>query len=150
MALLNCKECNNQVSTQAKRCPHCGAKAPKKKMSMWIVIPTLVFWSVIIYACSQASENMTPAEKTERAMRHAAYQCGYSIKETLNDPRSADFDYDNANIKPEIKNNQAAWVIRLPVRAKNAFNATIYTVYQCRVRSNGDDNWETLSIKRIS
>lgn len=28
MALKECRECNETVSTQAKRCPHCGAKKP--------------------------------------------------------------------------------------------------------------------------
>jgi hypothetical protein len=30
MALTKCKECGNEVSTTAKTCPKCGAKAPKK------------------------------------------------------------------------------------------------------------------------
>lgn len=38
MALVKCKECGNQVSTDAKACPSCGAKPPKKtSMLTWII-----------------------------------------------------------------------------------------------------------------
>ena len=29
--LIKCRECGGQVSTEAKRCPHCGCKVPKLK-----------------------------------------------------------------------------------------------------------------------
>ncbi|WP_412514572.1 MULTISPECIES: zinc-ribbon domain-containing protein [Shewanella] len=31
MALVKCKECGEEVSTKAKTCPKCGAKAPTKQ-----------------------------------------------------------------------------------------------------------------------
>ena len=30
MALINCRECGKEVSTEAKACPHCGAKVPRE------------------------------------------------------------------------------------------------------------------------
>ena len=33
MALVNCHECGNEISTEAKICPHCGAKNKKRKRS---------------------------------------------------------------------------------------------------------------------
>jgi len=30
MALINCKECGNQVSSKAEKCPHCGATVTRK------------------------------------------------------------------------------------------------------------------------
>lgn len=29
MALINCKECNQEVSSKAEKCPHCGVKLKK-------------------------------------------------------------------------------------------------------------------------
>lgn len=29
MALINCKECNQEISNKAKKCPHCGVKLKK-------------------------------------------------------------------------------------------------------------------------
>lgn len=38
MALVNCKECGSQVSTDAKACPKCGAKPPKRTSKLtWLV-----------------------------------------------------------------------------------------------------------------
>lgn len=38
MALVKCKECGSEVSTKAKACPKCGAKAPKKtSLFTWLV-----------------------------------------------------------------------------------------------------------------
>lgn len=30
MALVNCKECNKEISDSAKQCPHCGYKKRNK------------------------------------------------------------------------------------------------------------------------
>lgn len=50
MALITCKECKAQVSNQAKTCPQCGAKVPKKTSVLtWIfgfVILGVVFASI--------------------------------------------------------------------------------------------------------
>jgi hypothetical protein len=38
LAIIKCKECAAEISTQAKACPKCGAKQPKKtSMFTWIV-----------------------------------------------------------------------------------------------------------------
>ncbi len=52
MALAKCKECGEKVSTKAKACPSCGAKAPKKtSLFTWII---LIFIISVIYAVSKA------------------------------------------------------------------------------------------------
>lgn len=39
MALINCKECGAQVSTQAKTCPSCGAKVKKPtSIVTWVIL----------------------------------------------------------------------------------------------------------------
>lgn len=44
MALINCKECGAQVSTQAKNCPSCGAKIKKPtSIITWIFLGLIVF-----------------------------------------------------------------------------------------------------------
>ncbi|ENX60732.1 conserved hypothetical protein [Acinetobacter proteolyticus] len=44
MALINCKECGVQVSTQAKACPSCGAKVKKPTSVLtWIILGLVVF-----------------------------------------------------------------------------------------------------------
>jgi RNA polymerase subunit RPABC4/transcription elongation factor Spt4 len=51
MALVKCKECGEEVSTKAKICPKCGAKAPKKtSIFTWLI---LVFIIVVVYSVNQ-------------------------------------------------------------------------------------------------
>jgi len=52
MALVKCKECGEDVSTKAKTCPKCGAKAPKKtSLFTWLVLVFIIF---VIYGANQA------------------------------------------------------------------------------------------------
>lgn len=52
MALVKCKECGEQVSTKAKNCPKCGAKAPKKTSPVtWAVLGLIIFG---VYVSNQA------------------------------------------------------------------------------------------------
>ena len=36
MAMVACRECNAQISSKAKVCPHCGIKRRGKKLWLWI------------------------------------------------------------------------------------------------------------------
>lgn len=50
MAMTNCKECGNEISTSARSCPKCGAVVPKAKVWPWIVgIPVALFVIMMIY-----------------------------------------------------------------------------------------------------
>lgn len=60
MALINCPECNKQISDQAKTCPHCGYSVPK---------PT------VYITCPECEE------KIEKGMRNCS-NCGYPVKFT--------------------------------------------------------------------
>ncbi len=67
MALMNCPECNNQVSSTAASCPHCGApiaeaigrKAPgaplttiqgtSKRLKLHVILSSIVFWIGVVW-----------------------------------------------------------------------------------------------------
>jgi hypothetical protein len=60
MALVKCKECDEQVSTSAKACPKCGAKPPKKTSTItWIVGIVVAFG---IYGAIRAPSAKTASE----------------------------------------------------------------------------------------
>jgi len=42
MALISCKDCGSEISTNAKSCPKCGAKVPKTKWWLWIPLGLVV------------------------------------------------------------------------------------------------------------
>ncbi len=61
MALVKCKECGSEVSTEAKACPKCGAKVPKKVGLLgWIAV---LFVGVFVYQCTSQSSKTSVAEK---------------------------------------------------------------------------------------
>ena len=50
MALINCKECGAQVSTQAKSCPSCGAKIKKPTSIITWIFLGLMYITIYIYS----------------------------------------------------------------------------------------------------
>lgn len=72
MALVKCKECGEEVSTKAKACPKCGAKAPKKtSLFTWLVVAFIV---VAIFVANQtptstnSSNNSSTSEVTKKVV----------------------------------------------------------------------------------
>lgn len=62
MALVKCKECGEDVSTKAKACPKCGAKAPKKtSLFTWLVLFFIIF---IVYAANQSPTSTTSSKSS--------------------------------------------------------------------------------------
>ncbi|MCV2349299.1 zinc ribbon domain-containing protein [Paucibacter sp. Y2R2-4] len=51
MALITCPDCKAQVSTDASKCPHCGARTkPKSKVWMWVLgapLALFVFFAIV-------------------------------------------------------------------------------------------------------
>jgi len=71
MALVKCKECNEEVSTKAKTCPKCGAKAPKKtSLFTWLVLIIIV---VFVYSASKNpttnTSNITTSTKSNSPIK---------------------------------------------------------------------------------
>lgn len=62
MALVKCHECGQEVSTEADKCPHCGAK-PKKKTSLFTWIIAIFFGFIFFRAvlAPSSSSTATPA-----------------------------------------------------------------------------------------
>ncbi len=128
MALIKCLECNNDVSTQSKRCPKCGAKMPMSKNKK-------IFWGVMIFIIiiilgniddardknnknnSQSQENTTK-ETQERIWITKGKE---AVINKLKDGSSAEF-------RNVFFNNNGTPVSCGEVNSKNSFGA--YSGYQ--------------------
>lgn len=135
MALVNCKECKSQISTQAAACPKCGAKVPKKtSMLTWVFVLVV---SVAMFSCigdsnersreREAAEAKIEAAKTPQmraseAQAKLAYNldvefavaAARSVKAALKNPAS--FEFVSARLYP-------FGALCLTYRATNSFNA---------------------------
>ena len=57
MALINCKECNKEISSAAKACPNCGAPVIKKSSGARIAITVFVVLIVLYFLVSAPATN---------------------------------------------------------------------------------------------
>ena len=65
MALVKCKECGEDVSTKAKTCPKCGAKAPRKTSKFtWFVLICMI---IGIYVAIQTPSYEVSSSTTSQA-----------------------------------------------------------------------------------
>ena len=85
MALIKCKECDKDVSSEAETCPHCGAKLPKKRIWPKVlmgIIATPILLIILINVF------MSPESKMEI---DAEANCKKIILQLLKSPGSAEF-----------------------------------------------------------
>lgn len=70
MTLIACKECGNEVSTQASACPKCGAKVPRIKWWLWIPLGLLAALFLIGIITGPKNTTELAQMETERCMRN--------------------------------------------------------------------------------
>ncbi len=72
MALVKCKECGNEVSTEAKACPKCGASIAiilAKSADWWTPTLVVVVVLILIALCSPKDSNVPERHLTAVASR---------------------------------------------------------------------------------
>lgn len=66
MAIVKCRECGADVSTKAKSCPNCGAKAPRKtSRTTWLILSLIVLVVVFTAFGDKTEEVQTAAVAVE-------------------------------------------------------------------------------------
>lgn len=160
MALVKCKECGKDVSTNAAACQNCGNKLPKRtSVATWIVGGLFLFLVVTCTLNAQKYKDaeearvaaLTPEQKAANAaaaeFNSSKYACEVLIKKTLHDPDSAKFD--PADSFPAQRLGPHSYLVQVNLHAKNAFNALRYSSMNCTVSlTNG--NWVARSIEQIN
>lgn len=132
MALTTCPECQAQISTQAKACPHCGAK-PKRS----VTLGGLLLWTVLIVGGCAALISKRDAEEAQ--MREA------NLSPSERAARDAKREKENAEfmnaviaakaVRQAMKNPKSfevSWAIYteagafcMEYRGTNSFNAVV-------------------------
>lgn len=143
MALIKCEDCGNQVSTNAKTCPKCGAKTERINRGKWFVV---VLATVGVVSCISKQQD----HDSERAAAKAVIQAEKSPEQIAGEKafedrqaaeklkKEAEFQLVVAGaryIKENTKNpdsfklNSATWMaggaICYEYRATNSFNAIV-------------------------
>ena len=123
MALTSCKECGNQVSTTAGRCPRCGAKVSKSVSRLTIVFVALLGLLALKVLLSGSTTppvsapQKTAAQIADDARKQARFErtvaAAISVKTSMRDPESLQWE--------EIFADDKGNVICLAYRARNGF-----------------------------
>lgn len=137
MSLIKCHECGNEVSTEAKTCPKCGAKVKSQRSigkMLALVFFGLIFLSVIMES-TKTPEQIAAEQKAAAEPPHPKYDCQYAweglYKASLNDPSSLEWDRGNASLG--VYGKKKIPVVAVPYRAKNAFGALILKTAICEI-----------------
>lgn len=123
MALIACLECKNGVSTEAKTCPHCGAKVRKPSTPnprwRWYALAFVVV-CVLAAMAKQGDPSTTHVktaeEKKQDAQAVIAMMAAKDLKDSMKDPAS--FKLVSLVVKPD---GAACY----EYRAQNSFGANL-------------------------
>ncbi|MCX8492446.1 MAG: zinc ribbon domain-containing protein [Cyclobacteriaceae bacterium] len=70
MAIVRCKECDNEFSNQAKACPKCGAPTKKKTSFLtWILVIFIGIWAINIVTNQSTSGIAGAVKKNEQQLK---------------------------------------------------------------------------------
>lgn len=174
MALIKCHECGNEVSTEAKACPKCGAtvripsqpKAPAKFSKVgWFAIGAIV----IAASISQYQKNQLEAEKIQLEAKKTPEQRAAEAKvkaaeavlaakeNRLDLARIAckefvtktlhdaeSAEFDDVRYWAE-EEKDGVFNVQVKLKAKNGFNALRKIIVDCKVQQT-KDKWIALQI----
>lgn len=75
MALVKCRECGQEISKEAEKCPHCGAPQKKKtSLFTWIVTIAIVLWAIGYFSSpSITSRSSTPSASSSYSSKSNSY-----------------------------------------------------------------------------
>ena len=131
MALIKCRECGNEVSSEANACPKCGARVvvPKVKSKTtkrtWFIAGLLGLAVVAVGVSTENQENerraaaaaKTPAQKEADAKENQrvlmAVAMVKTIRETARNPQSIQW--------VDIYSNEDGSAVCVDMRAQNGF-----------------------------
>lgn len=107
MSLTKCKECGEEISKKAKKCPRCGAPAKKKtSLFTWIVTILIVLWAVGYFSNpSTTSRSPSPSTTSSSSSKSSSYSAP-----RVNTPPleliswTCDKEYRYVFVRGEVKN----------------------------------------------
>ncbi len=150
MAIKKCKECGNDVSTKADKCPHCGAKV-KNDIGCLGVIVIIIAIGIIINIVSKpdntksSSKSNVPAKiQSPKEIKEQKIEMSFSawdgshyglkrlIKKIMNDPKS----FEHVNTVYEEKKDHL--IVKTTFRGKNAFGGVVTNWVTAKVDFDGN------------
>lgn len=142
MVLVKCGECNKEISSEAKQCPHCGHKNESKYGCVPMAIIGFIVLAAIISSEPKSSDQNAPADDRASAIG----VCRDFITQSLHDPSSAEFESSAQSYVEQTSPDN--WKVQRKARASNGFGALRLSTFECQMSlSNGI--WNATSVKQL-
>jgi hypothetical protein len=138
MALVECKECKTQISSEAKACPKCGAAPPKPTSRLTILIAGLFLFFILksifgVNSSGPSTAQSKPAPSAADVKKEADFQqvvnAARWVKKSVKNPKSFELEYAGYT---------DGGTVCIKYRATNSFNAIVPGVYVMSNTVSGD------------
>jgi len=114
MAMKKCKECEKEVSTKAKKCPHCGAKLKMGKLLKLITGVVVFLLAAIMMQPSEENKAKTRQEMIEKISNAQPTQISPSGEIARIFNIFSDFtDIQRDNKEKELKGKIIEWQLKV-------------------------------------
>jgi len=134
--LMNCKECNKEISTKSKRCVSCGATSPKKPLSPGMKVLSFFCYSLTALAVyGFANDKTNYYDLAHQDALSGVVSCEVQSEQYFRDPSSVSFHSSDMHFNSQTN------VASVGYTAKNAFNANVSGVVYCKLQHTKSDGW---------
>ncbi len=157
MALIECPECNKQISETASSCPQCGysfskgetesilKESKKYKIAGYFVSAIILIFLFKLCTGGDKSKVVVPWDQVDNSLVAWVYTRSI-VEKQLKSPITAKFPADYTEF---IKHNGTTYTIDAYVDSQNSFGAMIRTYFKATVQEVSEDRWMTVSINFI-
>lgn len=134
MALVKCRECGKDVSSEATTCPHCGVSLQERESGCFrwaggcATIAVLSLFAIILLSRNSGG----PAVESTDLRADAYFACTEFAKRQLKAPATAKFpDYSDRSAIQISTGQEKRWIVATHVDAQNSFGAMIRSDVGC-------------------
>jgi hypothetical protein len=140
MALIKCKDCQKEFSTDAKACPHCGAKLPLLHQKLGCGGFLLVMFILALLVGIFSDDPPAPKEPSRL---DAILMSQVFVKQNLKAPSTAKFPSSGQFQAYDMVDG---WEVSGYVDAQNGFGAQIRSHFKCKLKHTGGDRWQLIDL----
>lgn len=158
MALKQCSECGNEVSTKAKECPSCGAPVKAgSSCSVGCLTMIGVIFLLAIFGSLFDGNDSTHTVKPDVSKKNWRQQDNSTmayimmedfVKQRLKAPKSAEFPgvFDGRSDHVSYLGNQKYRIISY-VDAQNSFGANIRNKFIGEIKQIDENRWKLIGLE---
>lgn len=117
MSLEKCRECGQEISSEADKCPHCGKKPERPPIIKWMIV--LIFGAFVFKIATDFNApepEPTPEQRAIHARHYRANLYMTALKNALREPDSVVWE--------SVRADDNAETVCIKYRAANGFGGT--------------------------